>query len=117
MPLASSRLRFTRAWIFAKWHAGAALLENFFVDYRGGVSNRPGTKWLGFSTNSSVPSRLIKFVFSTSQAYVLVFEHFKMRVIIDGAFVRAPGTSATSCSTRPTTRATWTSSSSRRAPT
>jgi hypothetical protein len=28
----------------AKYHTGAALLRNFFVDYRGGVSNRPGTK-------------------------------------------------------------------------
>jgi hypothetical protein len=71
----------------AKWHSGAALLENFFVDYRGGVTNRAGTKYLGDSLDASKPSRLIGFVFSSTQSYVLVFDNLKMRVIKDGAFV------------------------------
>ena len=30
----------------AKYKAGAALLENFYVDYRGGASSRPGTRYV-----------------------------------------------------------------------
>ena len=29
-----------------KYKSGAALLENFFVDYRGGASSRTGTKYI-----------------------------------------------------------------------
>lgn len=72
----------------AKWHSGAALLENFFVDYRGGVSNRTGTKFIGDSLDASQPSRLIKFIFNASQAYVLVFENHVMRVINNGGIVQ-----------------------------
>lgn len=70
----------------AKYHVGAALLRNFFVDYRGGASNRPGTRFVGeclpFGRN-----RLIPFTFSTLQTYMLVFSDLQMRVIMDGAFV------------------------------
>jgi len=31
----------------AKFHVGLALARNFYVDYRGGASNRPGTMALG----------------------------------------------------------------------
>lgn len=79
----------------AKWHAGAALLENFFVDYRGGIANRTGTKWIGDSLDASLPSRLIKFIFSASQSYVLVFDHLKMRVIKNGGFVQSGGSDYT----------------------
>lgn len=74
-----------------KWHAGAALLENFFVDYRGGVANRPGTKFIGDTPDSSLPSRLIPFIFSSTQAYVLLFSHRALKVIYRGGFVQAPG--------------------------
>ncbi len=30
----------------AKYHSGAALLRNFFVDYRGGATTRPGTRYV-----------------------------------------------------------------------
>ena len=29
-----------------KYHSAAALLENFFVDYRGGASTRTGTEYI-----------------------------------------------------------------------
>lgn len=56
-----------------KYHSGAALLRNFFVDYRGGASNRPGTKYCLQSLDSTQPSRLIPFAFSTLQTYALCF--------------------------------------------
>ena len=72
----------------AKFHVGAALLQNFYVDYRGGISNRPGTKFIDGSLNdSSGACRLIPFTFSTVQTYALLFTDLKMRVVKDGGLV------------------------------
>ena len=66
----------------AKYHVGAALLENFFIDYKGGASSRPGTQYIG-AVEADV--WLYKFVFSASQQYVLVFTEHLVR------FIRNPG--------------------------
>src|SRR5216684_9336886 len=71
----------------AKYHAGAALLRNFFVDYRGGASNRAGTAIVGVAKDSGHPVRLIKSTFNVSQSYALEFGHQYMRVIRNGAYV------------------------------
>lgn len=57
----------------AKYHSGAALLRNFFVDYRGGATVRPGTKFIQQCYNSQFPVRLIPFQASQSVAYILEF--------------------------------------------
>lgn len=57
----------------AKYHSGAALMRNFFVDFRGGASNRAGTRYCLKSLDSILPSRLIPFTFSTLQTYALCF--------------------------------------------
>ncbi len=41
-----------------KYHSGAALLRNFFVDYRGGATTRTGTKYI-LQTKSTSTVRLI----------------------------------------------------------
>lgn len=69
----------------AKYHTGVALARNMFVDYRGGLSNRPGTKFVGIARTNN--PRLIPFQFSTIQAYVLEFTEFAIRVIMNGAYV------------------------------
>jgi hypothetical protein len=66
----------------AKYHVGAALLQNFFVDYKGGASSRPGTQHIGIVEPGAW---LYKFVFSASQQYVLVFSNLLLR------FIRNPG--------------------------
>lgn len=71
----------------SKYHTGAARLLNFFVDYRGGVSNRPGFEFVCRARDSVNPERLIPFQFSTVQNYILEFSDFFMRVIKDGALV------------------------------
>ena len=43
---ANGRQTSTRVWTLQSIKAGAALLENFFVDYRGGASTRTGTKYI-----------------------------------------------------------------------
>jgi hypothetical protein len=57
----------------AKYHEGAALMRNWFVDFRGGASNRAGTQYALQCLDSTLPSRLIPFTFSTLQTYALCF--------------------------------------------
>lgn len=71
----------------AKYHVGAAFLRNFYVDYRGGVSNRPGTIFVGQCRRGNSTVRPIPFQFSTLQNYVLEFSDLAMRVILSGAYV------------------------------
>jgi hypothetical protein len=71
----------------AKYHIGAARMLNFFVDYRGGASNRPGTELVARALDSSAIVRLIPFQFSVIQNYILEFGDLYMRVIKDGALV------------------------------
>lgn len=70
-----------------KYHVGAALVENFVVDYRGGIFNRPGTEFVGQCKSSDKTVVLIPFQFSVIQTYILEFGNLYMRVIKDGAYV------------------------------
>ncbi len=71
---------------FQKYHSAAAKMRNFFVDYRGGASNRSGTNFVGqCKSNGNV--RFIPFQFSTLQAYILEFSAAAIRVIKDGSYV------------------------------
>jgi Ubiquitin-activating enzyme E1 FCCH domain len=54
-----------------KYHSGAALLRNFFVDYRGGATTRPGTKYILKAKSNTV--RLIPFLASFTVTYTLEF--------------------------------------------
>ena len=74
----------------SKYQSGLALARNFFVQAHGGVSNRPGLRWVGEVRSSSVAGRLIPFQFNTSDAYVLEFGHEIMRVVKNGAYVLEP---------------------------
>lgn len=74
-----------------KYATGLALCENFLVRPQGGVYSRPGTRFIGELDDMTRKGRLIPFSFNTEQTYMLVFEHLKMRVIKDGAYVLAGG--------------------------
>lgn len=60
----------------AKFRQSAALMSNFFVDYKGGASSRPGTQYMG-QAGSTGRVRLIPFQFSAAngQTYILVFSN------------------------------------------
>jgi hypothetical protein len=74
----------------AKYKTGLALAYNFFVDYRGGISNRPGTQYLAnAASNGNV--RLVPFQFNNQQTYMLEFGNGYMRVIKDGGYVLEAG--------------------------
>lgn len=58
----------------SKYHNGAALLRNFFVDYRGGATARAGTRYIYTSQNNGTsPPRLIPFQASFTVSYILEF--------------------------------------------
>ena len=75
----------------AKYRAGAALLENFFVDYRGGASSRPGTQYVLQAYKPATPVRLIPFVASSTVQYILEFgDHYIRFFFQGGPILEAP---------------------------
>lgn len=74
----------------AKYHVGAALLDNFFVDYRGGASTRQGTTFIARTKFKTSKTIVRSFQFSTIQTYVLEFGDQYMRVFMDGGVVLEP---------------------------
>lgn len=69
----------------AKYQNAAALVRNFFVDYRGGVSTRMGTKYVLQAFKSFAPVRLIPFQASFNVGYILEFGEFYIRFFFQGA--------------------------------
>lgn len=78
-----------------KFRSGAALLENFFVDYRGGASTRPGSKYVIQAYKSSTPVRLLPFQASFAAGYVLEFGNGYVRFHYQGAPVVEAGITIT----------------------
>jgi len=69
-----------------KFHAGAALLRNWYVDYSGGgASTRPGTRFI--NQCKSLGARLIPFQPSSTLSYVLEFGQNYIRFISNGAYI------------------------------
>lgn len=68
---------------------GVAEAYNFFVDYRGGLSSRPGTEFCEFVKADDKATRFYDFAFSPdlSETYVLLFGDYYVRFIQDGAYV------------------------------
>lgn len=69
----------------AKYRSGAALLQNFFVDYRGGASTRPGTQYILQAYKSSQHVRIIDMQASFTVGYVLELGDFYMRFYNNGS--------------------------------
>lgn len=69
----------------AKYRSGAALLENFFVDYRGGASTRPGSKYVIQAYKSSTPVRVITFQAAFNVGYVIEIGNGYFRFMFAGA--------------------------------
>jgi hypothetical protein len=73
---------------FAKYHTGAALLENFYVDYRGGVNNREGSQLVSESlAQNNTPVRLIPYIVDVHTNYVLEFTQSNIRIFQAGQAV------------------------------
>ncbi|MCE9521078.1 MAG: hypothetical protein K8S25_01440 [Alphaproteobacteria bacterium] len=74
---------------FAKYQSGAEAIENCIVRPEGGLMRRHGTRFAGETKTHSKQSRLIPFVFSTVQAYMLEFGDGYIRVWKDYAPIAA----------------------------
>lgn len=66
----------------ARYQNGARSLLNCVVNIHGGAERRPGTVFVAATKNHTKRSRLVPFVFSTTQAYMLEFGDFYMRVFV-----------------------------------
>ena len=85
----------------AKYRSGAALLSNFFADYRGGASTRPGTKYILQCYKSATAVRLIPMQATFQIGYVLEFGDEYIRFFIDGAPVLEAGTTISAAAAGP----------------
>lgn len=75
---------------FEKYRASCRQLENMVVTVQGPASKRPGTEYIATSAETQDVSRLISFLFSTDDTYILEFIDDKMYVYRNGAQVAAP---------------------------
>jgi hypothetical protein len=71
----------------ARYYTALKTCRNFIVRPYGGVTNRPGTRFCTEIKNSAKRVRLIDFIFSSSQAYVLEVGEGYIRFIQNGAYV------------------------------
>ena len=72
----------------AAYATGLRTARNVYGRRHGGLDNRSGTVHLGEVYDSTKAVRLIPFVFSDDQTYVLEFGDEHMRVIKNGEYVR-----------------------------
>ncbi len=76
---------------YEKYHAACETLENFIIYPQGGISRRPGTRFVAEVKTSAKKTRLIKFQFNVTDAYVLEFGENYIRVYKDTARVESGG--------------------------
>jgi len=86
-----------------KYDLALSEAENFFVDYRGGVSTRPGLEFIDYILEDDKPLKLISFKFSADieDSYLVMIGHEYIRFVQDGAYVLEAGQSVTSISQTP----------------
>lgn len=78
-----------------KFHSGAARIRNFFVDYRGGISTRTGTKYCLRGYKDSTAIRLIPFQATFVLGYALEFGDQYIRFYQNGSPVLESGLTIT----------------------
>ena len=66
---------------------GCQTLENFYVMTQGGAQKRQGTEYIATAHNSVKSVRLIPFIYSEEQAYILEFGEYYVRFFSDGGIV------------------------------
>ena len=85
-----------------KYYNGASTLHNLQVLMHGGLQKRSGTKFvkeIKTSSGSNSGARLIPFVFSKTQAYILEFGHNYIRFFKDEGIIVSGGTTPYEIST------------------
>lgn len=75
----------------SKYNNGCFLLQNFMVIPQGGVTRRPGTKYVAATKYSNKATRLLPFKFSTSQNYILEMGDLYFRFFKDNGQIITSG--------------------------
>jgi hypothetical protein len=78
----------------AKYASGLKTCTNFFPTVEGALHNRPGTEFIKICINPDQTNRVIPFIYSDDDAYVLEFSggaDAKIRVFKDGELVSGVG--------------------------
>ncbi len=71
-----------------KYQMGCRTLENFYPLIYGGAERRPGSYFVGEAKDSTVKCRVMEFIFSVDQAYIMEFGNQYIRVYANsGRFV------------------------------
>lgn len=78
----------------ARYAAALRTCRNFFIRPTGGASNRAGLEFL-YALDPDSLATLIPFIFSTTIAYMLVFQEGTVQVFSGGAFVQNGGVAIT----------------------
>lgn len=74
-----------------KYNNGCQKLENFIVQRFGGIRKRGGTEYINEVKTSATKVRLVPFIFSVTQAYILEFGDLYIRVYTNGGIVESGG--------------------------
>lgn len=82
----------------ARYQSGAEAIENFLVRPEGGLMRRHGTRFAGEVKDHSKEARVVPFIYSNSQAFVLVFEDLLIRFYKNGAPISSASNSITGIS-------------------
>jgi hypothetical protein len=73
------------------YYNGCATCLNFVIMPQGGVTARPGTLYVANTRDQTIAARLIPFIFSTIQAYMLEFSNLRVRVYMNDGVVLSGG--------------------------
>lgn len=87
-----------------KYATGLRTMRNMFIMRHGGVANRTGTKFVGEIADSSNVARLIEFIFSNDQTYVVEISGGKFRFINNGSYVTETAQTISGYTTGSTTK-------------
>src|SRR4030042_1260860 len=75
----------------AKYYTGCALLENMLILPFGGVVKRGGTKYIASAKHHDKTARLVRFEYSSEQAYALEFGEYYIRFYKDQGQIMSGG--------------------------
>ena len=70
----------------SKYDLGVQLAKNFFIDFRGGLSSRPGFKYVGPTYIDSKASKIFRFR-ANGNDYLLVFSDLSLQIIRNGGYL------------------------------
>lgn len=74
-----------------KYATGLRTLRNGFTMRHGGVTNRPGSRFVTEVKDSTAAVRVIPFIFNADQTYILEFGNLYIRFIKDGVQLTVSG--------------------------